>query len=401
VKILDISEFYSERGGGVRSHLETRGRLLCKLGHDHVVVAPGPSDRVSAPRETSEPARRALAAAGRIAQPTSRVVRIGGPALPYDATYHLLARFDKLGRVLREERPDIVEAHSPYLAAAAARIAGRRVARAVTTFWHADHIGAYVEPFVARALGASAARAAAAALWRGVRGLLAPFDATFVAGRRQATMLRSAGVSSVVYVPFGADTSTFHPGAASPAERLRLVGGRTSAALLVGVGRFAAEKRWDVVLDAFARVSARREAVLVLFGDGPERGRLEARAPAGVHFAGFEPDRRVLAKALASADALVHGCAYETAGLGIVEAVACALPVVVPDEGGAIDSADPASSEAYRSHDAEACAAAVHRLLDGDRDGLRARAREASRRAPTAEQHVASVASVYEDLLHA
>jgi alpha-1,6-mannosyltransferase len=200
-------------------------------------------------------------------------------------------------------------------------------------------------------------------------------------------------------VPFGADVSTFHPGAGSDEERRRLLGGRSSATLLVGVGRLAIEKRWDVVLDAFARVSARRDAVLVLFGDGPERRRLEALAPPDVHFAGFERDRARLAASLASADALVHGCACETSGLGIVEAVASGLPVVVPDEGGASESAAASCSAVYRSHDVEACAAAVERLLDRDRADLRARAREAAARAPTAEQHVTAVAAVYADLL--
>ena len=50
-------------------------------------------------------------------------------------------------------------------------------------------------------------------------------------------------------------------------------------AIVVGVGRFAIEKRWDVVIDAFLRSArAARDAVLVLFGDGPERERMKARA---------------------------------------------------------------------------------------------------------------------------
>ncbi len=402
MKIVDITEFYSERGGGIRSHLETRGKLLGSLGHEHVVIAPGRrGDRVSAAGETGEPARRSRATPGPIAgrhEPGSRLVRIGGPPLPYDRTYHLLGRFDRLAAVLRAERPDVLEAHSPYLAAAGAWATGRRVSRLLTTFWHADHIGAYVEPTVAGAFGPRVAGATAAVLWRAVRLLLSPFDATFVAGHRQARMLRTVGVSPVFHVPFGADISTFHPDAGGEPARRPLLGDST-AALLVGVGRLAVEKGWDVVLDAFARVRARRDAVLVLFGDGPERARLEARAPDGVRFAGFEPDRVRLAAALASADVLVHGCACETAGLGVVEAVASGLPVVVPDEGGASEGADASCSAIYRSHDAEACAAAIEGLLDRPRADLRARARDAAGRAPTAEQHVKSVAAIYADLL--
>jgi alpha-1,6-mannosyltransferase len=269
---------------------------------------------------------------------------------------------------------------------------GRAACRVRTAFWHADHVGAYVEPWAGRL---------AEPLWWGVRGLLAPFDATFVAGTTQVRRLRSLGVRNVVHAPFGVDTRVFRPGAASAAARAELLDG-AKGPLLVGVGRFAVEKRWGVVLDAFARVRATRPgAVLVLFGDGPERERLERRAGPGVRFAGFETDRARLAERLASADALVHGCPYETFGLGVAEAVACGVPVVVPDRGGAAEQADAASSEAYASNDAAACADAVARLLARPEAELSARALEAAGRAPTLEAHFRVVLGAYDDLLRA
>src|ERR1019366_7815745 len=279
-----------------------------------------------------------------------------------------------------------------------------------TAFWHADHVGTYVEPALEKVLGPRVARAISAPLWQGVRGLLAPFDATFVAGRAQADRLRRAGVRNVILVPFGVDGATFRPASREdPAEReaLRreLLGGQAAdasrAILLVGVGRFAIEKRWDVVIDAFARVRARRDAVLVLFGDGPERARLARSAPPGVRFAGFETDPARLARSLGAADLLVHGCPYETYGLGVAEAVACAVPVVVPDAGGAAESADPTVAEAYASLDAAACAAAIDGLLarrDRDPSELRARALAAAARVPTLESHYATVLATYASL---
>jgi alpha-1,6-mannosyltransferase len=351
-----------------------------------MVIAPGPKDVESVLYASAAPAGR------------SRLLRIAGPALPYDRTYHLLGRFDKIRTRLRAEAPDVVEAHSPYLATAAVVAAGRSASRRRTAFWHADHIGTYLEPLLGKRL--------ADPLFWAVRALLAPFDATFVGGLAQARKLRAIGVKNVEHVPFGVDVGAFHPKAGSVAERRRLLGeaGREAgpdAVLLVGVGRFAFEKRWDVVLDAFARVRQARPAVLVLFGDGPERARLEHRAPSGVHFAGFEQDRSRLAAALGSADALVHGCDRETFGLSVAEAVACALPVVVPDAGGAAESADPSCGVTYTRLDAEACAAAILGLLARDRSELRARALDAAARVPTAEEHVRRVLSVYDSLLHA
>ena len=321
---------------------------------------------------------------------SSRLVRIAGPTLPYDRTYHLLGRLDKIRRRVRAERPHILESHSCYLGTAAVVACGRGASLVRTAFWHSDHVGTYVEPRLGRLGGG---------LWWVPRVLLAPFDATFVAGEVQALKLRAAGVRNVVHVPFGVDVEVFRPGARDPATRRRLTAG-ASGPLLVGVGRFAFEKRWDVVLEAFARVlSSHPHATLVLFGDGPERERLERRAPPGVRFAGFEADRTRLAAALASADVLIHGCPYETFGLGVAEAVASGVPVVVPDAGGAAESADPTCSETYRALDAQGCAAAIARLLARNPGELRAQAVDAVARVPTVEQHFARVMGVYEDLL--
>jgi alpha-1,6-mannosyltransferase len=387
MKILDITEFYSERGGGIRSHLEVRGQFLSSLGHEHVVIAPGPRDEESILHASGAPDGGA------------RVVRVKGRPQPYDRTYHLLSQFHKIRLRVRGERPDVLEAHSPYLGAAAVLACGRDAARIRTCFWHADHIGTYVFPAVASRFGTRAAESVARPLWSLVRTILAPFDATFVAGAAQAESLRRAGTPNVIQVPFGVDVGTFHPGQLSAVRRSELLAG-LDGPLLVAVGRLAFEKRWDVVLDAF-RILRQHEpgACLVVLGDGPERARLERAAPPGVRFPGFERDRSRLASALASADMLVHACPYETFGLAIAEAVACGIPVVVPDRGGAAHAADAESGARYASLDVRACADAMARVLAGRGQDARARALAAAARVHTAEAHVRAVVSAYENIL--
>lgn len=354
-------------------------------------MAPGPRDEDSS---MSEDARMSQAVA------PSRLVRFAGPTQPYDRTYHLLGRIDKVRTQILREHADVLEAHSPYLAAAAILGSGRHASRIRTAFWHSDHIGSYAQPTLDRWLGPRRAKLATAPLWQGMRALLLPFDAVFAAGRAQAERLRRAGVRDVVHVPFGVDTRTFHPGARDDSERGKwLDGAGEGAVLLVGVGRFAVDKRWDVVLDAFARLRATRRCALVLFGDGPERGRLEARASPGVHFAGFERDRSKLARSLASADVLVHASPYETFGLGVAEAVACGLPIVVPQSGGAAESAAPDCSEVYSDLNVAECVAAIERLLVRDRGELRVRALEAAARVPSIDEHFATVLDSYAELL--
>ena len=396
MKIVDVTEFYSERGGGVRSHLTTKTHVLCQLGHDHIVVAPGPRD------EDAEVYRaKDSSSSGPFGRPP-RVIRIGGPSLPYDPTYHLLGRLDKLRAIVRREKPDVLEVHSPYLAMAGALTVPRSDVGIRTFWWHADFIDTYLRVMLERRTSSRVADVVLAPVWRTVRGLLGACDATFSASQWQTEKLRSHGVERVQHIPFGVEKSVFSPNARSEARRRELVGSDRATTLMIGVGRFAVEKRWDVVLDAFAEVRASGvDAVLVLFGDGPERAALAAKVAGrdDVRFFGFEKDRAALASALASADVLVHGCPYETFGLGVAEAMSCGLPVVVPDQGGACENVDRSSGEIYASLDAHACAAAIVRLLGRDRDELRASALRAAATIGSVENHFENVLDAYRDLL--
>jgi glycosyltransferase involved in cell wall biosynthesis len=72
----------------------------------------------------------------------------------------------------------------------------------------------------------------------------------------------------------------------------------------------------------------RLDATLVVLGEGPERGALEALArDLGVRLVlpGRVPD---VAAVLRRADALVHAARWEGFGLAVLEAMLCSLPVV-------------------------------------------------------------------------
>ncbi len=335
----------------------------------------------------------------------ARVIRIAGPSLPYDPTYHLLWRVDKVREVIRRERPDVLEMDSPYVAAASA-LSMPRSAFGIRTFvWHADFIDTYLRTALERRMTPRAAAVLVEPLWAMVRRIARGCDATFVAGRWMAEKLRGHGLERVWHLPFGVERARFVPAARDPQLRRALLGrGKEGASLFVGVGRFAIEKRWDVVLDAFVAYTRQRDAVLVLYGDGPERAALEARVNGrdDVRFMGFERDRDRLAASLASADALVHGCPFETFGFAVAEAMSVGLPVVVPSEGGAAELADDASAERYAPGDAAACARAMERLIERervDREGMRRSALRAAEAIVSVEQQFALTYEAYRELL--
>ncbi len=280
-----------------------------------------------------------------------------------------------------------------------------------TFVWHADFIDTYLRAALEKRLGIWGTDKTVEPLWAWVRTIARGCAATFAATRWQAEKLERHGVERVRCVPFGVEKAIFQPQRrneewrremwATPNGDRELANDLAKPPIFAAIGRMAVEKRWDVVVGAYKKIAAATGARFAIFGDGPERAKLEAELAGfpGVRFFGFETDRHKLATALASADLLIHGCPFETFGLGVAEALACGLPAVLPDEGGAAEQASPASTLLYRSGDVDACAHAIEEMLARDPATLRASARRSAEKVGTVEDHFATMLSAYEGLL--
>lgn len=103
--------------------------------------------------------------------------------------------------------------------------------------------------------------------------------------------------------------------------------------VVIGAGRLVPQKSFRTLLEAFALVRRAREARLVLFGDGPERPALEARArdlgiTGDVALPGFRID---LQRYMEHAAVFVLSSAWEGYSNVLVEALASGCPVVSTD----------------------------------------------------------------------
>jgi glycosyltransferase involved in cell wall biosynthesis len=140
----------------------------------------------------------------------------------------------------------------------------------------------------------------------------------------------------VFVVANGIDTRAFHT--RDGAELLRNSLGIPVTAPVIGtVGRLSKVKCQDLLLRAFRQIGSERpEARLLLVGDGPERGPLEALARdlglAGrVAFAGYQPQPEQYLRVM---DVFALTSRAEGMPLAILEAWASALPVVATRVGG-------------------------------------------------------------------
>ncbi len=387
MKLLDVAEFFSERGGGVRSYLEELLRQGERRGHQVVVVAPGPRDE-----------ERRL-------EGGSALVRVRGPAMPYDPTYRALVRVGRVRDIIRREAPDVVQASAPYVAAGL--VASLRGVPVRAHVYHSDQITTYAAPLAARLRPRALARPALGALFAWPRALSRRFDLTLAPSAFVARQLSDHGCVRVRQATFGIRHEQFGPDRRRDAMRLELLGplaDRPGAALAVVACRLAVEKRVALVVEALHELNRTRPVALAILGEGPERGRIErlARGLPAVRFLGFLRDRAEYAALLAGADVFVHGGYAETFCFVLGEALASGTPIVVPASGAALDFAELGVGASYPAGAPPAeVARAVGKVLDRPREAERARALEASRQVPSTDEHFERLFALYEDTLAA
>lgn len=155
------------------------------------------------------------------------------------------------------------------------------------------------------------------------------------------------------------------------------------APVLVAVGRLLRVKDYPTLLRAFADMRKARDLRLIIFGEGPDRPRLEALIRDlgigdSVALPGAIPN---VFAALRAADAFVLSSVSESFGNVIVEALACGTPVVSTDCGGPREIlAEGKWGLLVPPRDPQSLAAALFYALEQkhDRAALAARGREFS-----------------------
>jgi phosphatidylinositol alpha 1,6-mannosyltransferase len=173
--------------------------------------------------------------------------------------------------------------------------------------------------------------------------------------------LRRMGIQHAVVWGRGVDIETFDPSRRS--APLRDAYGSRDTCIFLHVGRLAAEKGVDCILQAYARARALVPAGtmhLVIAGSGPKEPELRAKAPEGVTFLGNLDRETVLPRLYASCDAFVFSSLTETLGLVILEAMASGLPVIATPAGGVADHLiDGVNGIAYPPRDVDALTRAM------------------------------------------
>ena len=345
----DLTQSWSEKGGGVRTYLNRKRRYILEQTRDqHLLIIPGPEDSV-------------------VEEPRAITVTIRSPRVPGSPNYRFMLRNGAVGAALDRFRPDLIECQDAYnLPWAALRYRGRNPQTALVASFMTDFPNAYVRRAGERIGGRWVGDAAANICYRYCANLYRRFDRMIALSEHGgADTLRSIGVRRISVVPLGVDIDEFANGVRDESLRT-LAGAADGQPLLVYVGRLDHEKRAAKVVEAFQQLPRALDARLVLIGAGPLLEQFE-RVP-GVYATGFIDDAGLLARWLASADVYVSGMADETFGISVIEAQAAGLPVVGVAAGAMLDRVPPALGRLGPVDDEAAMAANIVAVVtDPDR----------------------------------
>lgn len=266
--------------------------------------------------------------------------------LPHAGAAGYFTNVPALRRLLRAERPHLLNAHYASGYGTTAALAGFHPW--LLSVWGSD---VYDFPYEGRLKG----------WWlrRNLRQADAIASTSEAMARQVRRLLPAAG--EIAITPFGVDTTRFTP---QP---------QAHDGLVIGTVKTLAPKYGiDVLLRAFARLVAGGVPALslVIVGGGPQRAELEALAAtlgvtAQVRFVGAVPHDDVPGW-LNRFDVYVAASRLdsESFGVAVLEASACALPVVVSDVGGLPEVVlDGYTGRVVPRDDATALAQALQQLL--------------------------------------
>lgn len=225
--------------------------------------------------------------------------------------WRLLRSVYALWRLLRQQRPDLVHAHSA-IAGVTARIAGVLAGIPVVYTVHGFGFKPQVPRWQRRAA-------------RMVEWLLAPFTAHMICVSEHERELARRLPLPARRISVIHNGVLDHPLRANPgAEPMRLI----------MVARCAAPKRHDLLLQALALASARlgREIPATLVGGGPQLAALRQQAlTLGLNQVDFTGDVDNVPELLARHGLFVLVSDHEGAPMSVIEALRCGLPIVGSD----------------------------------------------------------------------
>lgn len=357
--LCDLTQSYAPSGGGgISTYLrEKRDYVLTHTPHHLLQIVPGPEDKITVN------GRHIFA-------------EVAAPRVHGSPNYRFILRTSVVRDILAKYRPDVIESLCPWVLPWTA-INHRRKFPDTTLVagYRTDFPNAHVYRVGREKFGETIGRGLQKVSYGYAELTYREFDWVYTLSEDARAALARRRITRTDVLPLGVDIDMFSPAKRDPAFRGEL-GFDFRGPLLVYAGRVDNEKRADRLVAMFKQLPRDLDAAMVMIGDGKLMDRLKAQAKGlPIAFPGFEKDRAELARALASSDIYVSAMADETFGISVLEAQACALPVVGVASGAMPDRVPRGLGLLGPVDDTAAMAANVLKIWQGDHQAIGIEAR--------------------------
>lgn len=334
--LVDMTMFYAAEGGGVHTYVKAKARWLAQQSRlRHSVIAPTLRSDMK-----------------------GSSVHLASIPLPLASRYRVPISVSAVARKTRAIKPNLIEVGDPYQFAWAALKIKQAISIPIVAFYHSD-----LSTILGRRYGTVAQHAGI----RYLQSVYRNFDLVLAPSKRTAEYLHGLGIERVYHQPLGVDTRKFAPRFRDPSlrERLNL---DPDTRLLVYAGRFTAEKKLGLLIDAVHKLGAPYHLVLIGGGD-------QIPSSPQISCLPFEHDSQTLSGLIGGCDLLVHPGDQETFGLVVLEAMASGIPVLGVQAGGVAELIDPSTGMLVAPGSCSALVQGIRTLFSRDLQQMGVQAR--------------------------
>lgn len=331
-----------------------------------------------------------------------RVYKVRGFPVSRDANYRQLFDLAQLRRVLKTEKPDVIEIGSAYLDSWLGLLGNLGLNALTVGFYHADFPDSYFAPAVSgwpKTLSNPVVD-----FWRKyVRLCYSRFDLTCATSSYTEEKLRKYGVRNTVRIPLGVDLKRFSPAKRSGKVR-RALNVNPDDMLLLYAGRFSSEKGLDTLLNSLPAIVKLPHFKIALIGAGPLRAKIYQQCARmnQITILPYEKNPDQLARLYASADLFLAPGPFETFGLAALEALASGVPVIAPAQGGAGELVTSSGAGVlFSPHDSSDLTRCVLELTSGGLARLGKRGRSFAEKHRSWNHTFTKMIHTYEEFHHA
>lgn len=369
--VVDINNFWSPSGGGVRRyHLqkmafyEKIAETCPEAGVRSVFVMPDA-------RTFTEVKSDSLV-----------IEHVEAFKFPGNWEYRFIWKSSQVAPVLAKYRPDVIEVGSPYILPTVVRRVARRVSpkSKLVGFWHADFPVTYVGRPVAKKLGLSLGLFARKEAFWYARKEFKGFDCIQASSKEAMARLRKNNLPDPRWIPLGCDIEMFSPAKRDETLVNELKAGCPERLTMFFPHRHCDEKGIDLVLGAYDILARKlgHEPAIVFAGTGPSLPLVKeaARKYEHVRYIGFVNSIDEMARYYASVDLGLALSGWETFGLSILESMASGNAQVGASAGAAYEHVtESGAGTILKERTPEALADAIVELYRSDMQGMKLKAR--------------------------